>query len=430
MSLPFDAPAWTHWENEDQGPSLKNICKFLVLMGTCTAAIGLIYQSSKPLAGVCYATIFILMALSRFELGLAWTFALVPFQQDLGGLPIKVAIAELNLVLLVPVLMVKAGRLPIAWRLVAPSALYLLICIAVSLGKLDSTAIKSIIQMALYLLCAVGVFAYTRNSPNDFYWCFDSLIVVTTVFALIGMVTGFSFLGIHKNGWGASLSLGLVVAFEMWQMATEDRRKKWLLVAVSILTIALVLTVSRGGWMAAAAGIAVLLSLRRDWEALSRLAMVVVPLVAIGWLLLPATMQDYAIGFESKRSNISARWRSIELAMELWQQSPFIGTGVGLRKQYDATNVVLLVLAESGIVGLASFAFVHLNVAQFVWTNHKWLWPNSISFSCVAIGGALVAARLAHGLVDHYWSRGAILAAWAAVGMAVSTVQFEEEQYE
>jgi len=32
----------------------------------------------------------------------------------------------------------------------------------------------------------------------------------------------------------------------------------------------------------------------------------------------------------------------------------------------------------------------------------------------------LVLGKLVHGMVDHYWSRGAIMIAWASVGMALS----------
>jgi hypothetical protein len=241
-----------------------------------------------------------------------------------------------------------------------------------------------------------------------------------TAMAVIGLVTQFRFLGIHKNGWGASLSLGLIVAFELWQTAQDPTRKKWLTLAVGLLTIALMLTVSRGGWLAAMTGVGVLLVLRRDWGTLSRLAVMVVPLAGIGWLLLPGDLKEYAVGFENTRWNIKARWESIELAKQAWQQSPWFGTGVGLRKQYDATNVVLLTLAETGMIGLALFSLIHLHLGVFIWRRHKWFDPSSIAFSAVALAGALVAARLAHGMVDHYWSRGAILAAWAAVGMAVS----------
>jgi hypothetical protein len=38
----------------------------------------------------------------------------------------------------------------------------------------------------------------------------------------------------------------------------------------------------------------------------------------------------------------------------------------------------------------------------------------------VALAGGLVLGKLAHGLVDHYWSRGALMIAWAMVGMALS----------
>ena len=37
---------------------------------------------------------------------------------------------------------------------------------------------------------------------------------------------------------------------------------------------------------------------------------------------------------------------------------------------------------------------------------------------CV-IGGALMLSRLAHGQVDHYWSRGALILAWTGKGMAL-----------
>ena len=39
-------------------------------------------------------------------------------------------------------------------------------------------------------------------------------------------------------------------------------------------------------------------------------------------------------------------------------------------------------------------------------------------FSLLCIGGALVLDKFVHGMVDHYWSRGAIMAAWASAGMA------------
>ena len=38
------------------------------------------------------------------------------------------------------------------------------------------------------------------------------------------------------------------------------------------------------------------------------------------------------------------------------------------------------------------------------------------------LGFALTVAKFTHGLVDHYWSRGSLTAAWATVGMATRVV--------
>jgi hypothetical protein len=414
------------FDEEFHPPRLADECGFLLLSGAVMAGLWFLSQVHRPSAAAGYAFFFAALALWRFPLALALTFATVPFQQDLGGLPIKMSIAEVNLAMLAPILLLRYQRLAISWQLVIPPLIYLGFCVVATLNRLDANAVKSLIQMALYLILAVGVFAQARQSPRDFYWCFDLLVIVITLFAAIGLATNFRFLGIHKNGWGASISLGLIIAFEMWQTAIDPQRKRWFLFCVGLLTLALMLTVSRGGWLAAMTGVGVLLSLRRDWNTLGRIAIFIVPLVAVGWLLLPEDLQEYAVGFESKRYNIRARWQSVQLAIHAWQQSPWMGTGVGLRKQYDATNVVLLTLAETGILGLGLFALIHANVAAYVWRWHRSLDPSSIFFSVLALGGALVAARLAHGMVDHYWSRGAILAAWASVGMAVSLGRWGE----
>jgi F0F1-type ATP synthase assembly protein I len=45
--------------------------------------------------------------------------------------------------------------------------------------------------------------------------------------------------------------------------------------------------------------------------------------------------------------------------------------------------------------------------------------------SLIAIAAALLWGRFVHGLVDHYWSRGAISIAWVALGMAAGSVAVE-----
>ena len=94
------------------------------------------------------------------------------------------------------------------------------------------------------------------------------------------------------------------------------------------------------------------------------------------------------------------------------------GVGVGLRKEYDATNIVWLTLAETGVLGLGAFLLLHAGILRMVWTTQRHLHRSDPLFSAAALGAALVTGKFIHGLVDHYWSRGPLLISWAAAGMA------------
>ena len=91
-----------------------------------------------------------------------------------------------------------------------------------------------------------------------------------------------------------------------------------------------------------------------------------------------------------------------------------------MRKEYDATNVLWLTLAETGPVGLLAFLTAHGRLIFGVWMRRKSALIGDSGPSATALAGALVLAKLVHGMVDHYWSRGAIMVAWSAVGMALS----------
>src|SRR5439155_23268639 len=108
----------------------------------------------------------------------------------------------------------------------------------------------------------------------------------------------------------------------------------------------------------------------------------------------------------------------IHQAQAIFEANPVYGKGISYRKDIDATNIIFITLAESGIIGLTAFVLMNAAVLRFVWKTQKNIPRFHLLYSPVALGGALVIARFAHGLVDHYWSRGPILQAWAAAGMA------------
>ena len=192
------------------------------------------------------------------------------------------------------------------------------------------------------------------------------------------------------------------------------------MIILALSSAGLILSVSRGAWLATTVGVCFILALRREFKLLAQLGTVLCLLVALAWQLLPAEKKEYALSFDSSRVNIAARYKSIDAAQGYFEQSPWIGVGVGLRKELDATNIFWFTLAETGIIGLIAFGGIHVVYLRMIWVTHKRVPRTDTRFSILAVGGALVLGKLAHGMVDHYWSRGHLLIAWAAAGMATS----------
>jgi hypothetical protein len=95
------------------------------------------------------------------------------------------------------------------------------------------------------------------------------------------------------------------------------------------------------------------------------------------------------------------------------------GVGIGLRKRYDATNIIMLKLAETGVLGLLAFLAMHAVFFLLLFRAQRHLSRTDPLFSALTIGGALVLYKFGHGCVDHYWSRGALMCACAGAGMSL-----------
>jgi hypothetical protein len=158
--------------------------------------------------------------------------------------------------------------------------------------------------------------------------------------------------------------------------------------------------------------------MRREFGTLVKVTVTFVPLICICWMLLPEKSRDYTTGLSAKNENIQMRYNSVEYARERFESNPYLGVGVGLRKEYDATNLLWLILAETGVPGALTFLGLQFAIVNMVWKTQARLSRRDPLYSPVAIGGALILGRLIHGMVDHYWSRGAITIAWAGVGMS------------
>ena len=370
------------------------------------------------LVGAIYACIFWLVGWRWPKVALLLIFALAPFQNDISSGGVSFSIAEINLLLALPLFFLRSRPVRIGPTFF-PAVLYLVVCGLTCAFHWRPTAVASLIQIAIYLIVAVCLFtSFTRRS-EDYLFVLKGLLWVASILAVAVIVTRSGYvLGLHKNGVGSSLAAAVIVGAELWFRSSRPSERRLLVVLMTVLVAGLFFSLSRGGWAGAMCGIFVLLTLRRQFNVMLRLGLLMIPLIAILWALLPKQSREYATGFDKENWNIRLRYESMAFARMEFEKSPVIGVGVGLRKEYDATNIFWLTLAETGVVGLAAFAFLHAALARMVWKNHRLLKRDSILFSTTALAGALVVCKLVHGLVDHYWSRGAIMIAWAAVGMA------------
>lgn len=371
------------------------------------------------LAGI-YALLFWTFSLRYPSLPLALIVGLAPFQNDLSGFGgLHFSASEVHLFLSSPLLFFQRSSIRSGW-MASYLGCALMVTTLLALPSWRDSSLLSLVQMFLYWGWAVIVCANLPRRPSDLVPAWTTLLVVGVGLSMVILVTrsNYSF-GLNKNGIGASLACALVVACDRWQTCPQRNRWRYVLVLI-VLGLALVFVLSRGAWIAAFLGVSTLFIWRAQYVRLLKICCVAVPVVCVAWAMLPGESRDYALGFDESRYNIHARRLNSEFALEQWQLSPYVGVGVGLRKEYDATNVLLLTLAESGPLGLFAFLAVHGRLFAGVWARRRW-WPsNSIHSSAVILAGALALGKLAHGVVDHYWSRGAIMIVWASVGMAVS----------
>lgn len=370
--------------------------------------------------GLGYVLLFWSVSLRAPCVPLVLVFGLAPFQNDVSGMGwLHFSLSEVHLLLSVPLLLYRGWRGSLGWM---TGALWggLMVTVFLTVPNWRETSVVSLIQMGLYWAGSVAVFTQLPAQKKDLVVAWHSLMVVGGVLALAALVNRSSyFWGLNKNGVGASLSCALIVTAECWSSA--QRRQRTIYLGVLLLIAAgLILVLSRGAWLAAAVGTGFLLAWRGQYRRLAQLGMLLVPVVAMVWAVLPEESKSYATGFDDSRYNIRARTLNTEWAVDQWRSSPLIGVGAGLRKEYDATNVLWLTLAETGPVGLLAFLTAHGRLIFGVWMRRKSALVGDSGPSATALAGALVLAKLVHGLVDHYWSRGAIMVAWAAVGMALS----------
>ncbi|MGD0541866.1 MAG: O-antigen ligase family protein [Tepidisphaeraceae bacterium] len=403
-------------------------------------------DSLLPVAGAAYVLIFWTVAWYRPDFAMFVIFVSAPFQNDLGdNSGPRISIAEMHLALALPVFILKEliqkrplriGPVGIAiffyltvcmlsnilnWYADPSDQMPLIGFLNLSTSNKNITGIQAFAQMVLYMVAAPVLFCTFCRDISKLLKCFYALVVVGVILSLTAIVVRSNyFLGLNKNGLGGSLATAAVISLELW-LAAKRRKTRWALGAATVVILAGdLMSMSRGAWLATIVGVVVIMSVRRQFKRLLLMLLLVIPVITLWWYFLTPLQRDYVTAFDASHENIKIRFDSIAFAIRLFRLHPVYGFGVFLRKQYDATNIILCVLAETGVLGLATFLGIFAVLAAMFWKTIKIIKPADPLFSFVSIAAALTFARLVHGVADHYWSRGPILNAWASVGMATA----------
>jgi O-antigen ligase len=217
-------------------------------------------------------------------------------------------------------------------------------------------------------------------------------------------------------------------------------RYKWLAAcAFAVGTAAMILTQSRGGWVAFVLSMAVLClaSWRRRWLSatlLIVLVVIVVPLfVTLQPTLFPRLTADDA-------GSADSRVPLDHLALRMIKDKPVLGVGANgfaaMMDRYASPEIAndwlftvhnnyLLIGAETGLIGLAAFLWLLLVTLRRGWAGSR---MKDRLLSPLALGlAAAVMGHMAHMYVDFFNQRPQLQLLWLVAGLITAIHLIGEE---
>ena len=221
----------------------------------------------------------------------------------------------------------------------------------------------------MLLVAAVGIYQYLVGAEMPGKWLDDAEVAVRT--------RAWSIMG-SPNVFGSLMMFAAFVAGGHW-LAEKNRLRKWVfLLAAGVFGAAMIVSFSRGAWLALLAA-AVLLALWVDRRLI--IAIVVVSLLAM--VLVPGVQYRLAYMFSpdylysSLQAGRLDRWYT---ALEYWEADPILGLGLGRfgsgvaikyfsEAAYSVDNYFVKIAAQMGLFGFFAFGYLVISALRRVRYN-------------------------------------------------------------
>ncbi len=267
-------------------------------------------------------------------------------------------------------------------------------------GRPENT--KSLLSALVVIgtvIALYGIYQWLVKVPMPGEWVDAAESVKTRAFSIVGSPNA---LGSHM-ALTSAVALGLVLEEKTWL-----KRLLWL-AAFTILTLCLVLTFSRGAWLAfaGALGIIGIIYDRRILFAGIAVALVAVLFVpAVSHRLIYLFSEEYMIN--SASSGRISRWFQ---AYDQMRNNPLFGAGLGhfggavAKRHYNTIyvdNYYMKTLAEMGLLGLSLFLWLIGSTLRQGYNSMKQLISPRMKFMSMGMFTAILVIVLHNGVENVF----------------------------
>ncbi len=331
--------------------------------------------------------------------------------------------------------------------------IYLLLYLCISDNVRSFDTFKKVVLAAYLavLIVSVGVLGQGAAYPAGSYMVKNWLVRKEAVrpfdFSSLNPLFHVQFPFSHFQRMALFLAIGFHVILLQYFITIKRISRQWVALTAVFSFAALILTLSRGAFLAVFFS-TILLILLTKWKYLIPVVLVLVLLV----IIMPGVMRQYYADmfhvseYTNPASRVGFYFERWAVTGDLIKKYPVFGTGYGSRQFADVCRLViptirfekrphpynwyLQIASESGMTGLA--AFLLFSAFLFALLFHRWQQQTPASYHR-DINAALIALLVVpylYGMVNFVHTGGLGLLVWLIYGLCASymklTVKFKD----